>query len=78
MIISQLSYKSNGDWIIDVNHWDQKLDKQDQPILQMLRNGRICYTYNETWCDKPIRNIVRSTLAMIKSSFLFFLFTPGI
>ena len=38
VIISQLSYKSSGDWIIDVNHGDQKLDKQDQPILQMLRN----------------------------------------
>ena len=27
--ISQLPYKSSGDWIIDVNHNDQKLEKQD-------------------------------------------------
>ena len=25
-------YKSNGKWIIDVNHGNQKLDKQDQPL----------------------------------------------
>ena len=30
--ISQLPYKSNGDWIIDVHHGDQKLDKQEQPL----------------------------------------------
>ena len=30
-IISQLSYKSIGNWIIDVN---QNLDKQDQPLVE--------------------------------------------
>ena len=30
--ISQFAYKSNGDRIIDVEHGNQKLDKQDQPL----------------------------------------------
>ena len=31
-IISQFWFTSNGDWITDVDHGKQKLDKQDQPL----------------------------------------------
>ena len=52
--ISQLPYKSNGDWITDVHHGDQKLGKQDQPLtasyykMGELDQNKCIITYNCT------------------------------
>ena len=54
MVHVNVHTKSNGDWIIDFDQGNQKLDKQDQLLaahhITVLQNGRISCTVLACGC----------------------------